>query len=71
VDTADGVRLERPGAFAHLRASVTEADMLTAALDALDAGGLQAMAEELEAVLPADAHEIAAAVRQRVADLAG
>ena len=45
MDTTDGVRLEFPGPFAHLRASVTEADMLTAALDALDAARLRSMAD--------------------------
>jgi len=66
VDTEDGVRLESPTAFVHLRASVTEAGLLTAALDALDADGLVAMADPLAALLPAAAQPIAAAVRQRV-----
>lgn len=71
VDTEDGVRLEGPTAFVHLRASVTEADMLTAALDALDADGLVAMAEALAGLLPPPAQPIAAAIRKRVRGLAG
>jgi len=68
LDTSDGVRLERAGAFLHLRASVTEADMLTAALDALDARSLTAMSELLAALLPPAAAAIAAAVSARVTD---
>jgi len=66
VDTSDGVRLERPGAFAQLRASVTEADMFTAALDALDRDSLLAMAAALESVLPPAARHLAEPVRRRV-----
>lgn len=66
VDTRDGVRVDRPGAFAHVRASVTESDMLTAALDATSRDELADMAElAIEAMGP-DARDMASRVRARV-----
>lgn len=70
VDTTDGVRLERPGAFVHLRASVTESDMLTAACDATDAAGLTAMGGLVCDLLPPAAKAIGTAIRARVKALA-
>lgn len=69
LDTTDGVRLDTPAAFAHLRASVTESEMLTAAFDALDAESLRTMADTVCALLPADAAGIKDGIRTRVAAL--
>jgi len=68
VSTEDGVRIERPGAFALLRASVTESDMLTACLDAADWPGLHELASALAGLLPADAKEIGRTILARVED---
>jgi phosphomannomutase/phosphoglucomutase len=66
VNTDDGVRVETDGAFAHLRASVTETGMLTAAFDAEDRDGLRRMVESILRALPPDAAGIGEAIRARV-----
>ena len=67
VSRADGVRIETPEAFAHLRASVTESDMLTAAFDAVDRPALVAMAELVARQLPSDARIVAEGILSRIA----
>jgi phosphomannomutase/phosphoglucomutase len=67
VSTEDGVRVESPDAFAHLRASVTETGTLTAAFDAADRDGLRRMAETILRALPPDAAAVAEAIRARIA----
>jgi phosphomannomutase/phosphoglucomutase len=66
VSTEDGVRIESDDAFAHLRASVTETGMLTAAFDAADRDGLRRMVETILRALPRDAAGIGEAIRARV-----
>lgn len=69
VSTEDGVRVESPDAFVHLRASVTETGMLTAAFDAADRDGLRRMVETILRALPPDAEGVAEAIRSRVGRL--
>ncbi len=66
VSTLDGVRIERPGAFAHVRASVTESDMLTAAFDANTWNELRDMAELVIEALGPEAGEVASRIREGV-----
>lgn len=66
VSTEDGVRIESPDAFAHLRASVTETGTLTAAFDAADRDGLQRVVETILRALPRDAANIGRAIQDRV-----
>jgi len=66
VVTEDGVRIESPGAFAHLRASVTETGMLTAAFDAADRAGLRRLVGSVLKAFPPDAAGVAEAIRARV-----
>jgi phosphomannomutase / phosphoglucomutase len=67
VSTDDGVRVESKDAFAHLRASVTETGMLTAAFDAADRDGLVRMVETILKALPQDAADIGQAIQTRIA----
>jgi phosphomannomutase/phosphoglucomutase len=67
VSTDDGVRVESADAFAHLRASVTETGMLTAAFDAADRDGLRRMVEAILRALPHDAVEIGRTIQTHVA----
>jgi len=69
VSTEDGVRIESPDAFAHLRASVTETGMLTAAFDAADRDGLHRLVETMLRALPGEAAAVGRAIRERVATL--
>ena len=66
VSREDGVRIETPDAFAHLRASVTESQMLTAAFDAVDRPALVAMAELVVRQLPGDARTLADGIMHRI-----
>jgi phosphomannomutase/phosphoglucomutase len=66
VSTEDGVRVEAPDAFAHLRASVTETGMLTAAFDAADRDGLRRMVGTIVRALPPDAAAIGRSIEARV-----
>jgi phosphomannomutase/phosphoglucomutase len=69
VDTEDGVRIETPAAFAHLRASVTESDMLTASFDAASWSELEGVANELLRRLPAEAAALKRALAERIMGL--
>ena len=66
VDSTDGVRIESPRGFVQLRASVTEPDLFTAALDADDWHSLSGISAVLLDLLPDRAAEIAAHIQQRV-----
>ena len=66
ISTDDGVRIESDDAFAHLRASVTENGMLTAAFDAADSASLRAVARLVVDALPADAAELGRQLQARI-----
>lgn len=69
VSTVDGVRIEARGVFAHLRASVTESHMLTAAFDAMEARSLRTVADLVLGLLPDDAGDVAEGIAARVEQL--
>jgi len=69
VSTQDGLRVETDSAFAHLRASVTESNMLTAAFDAVSENDLQELAARVIGLLPQEASSIGKSIRTRVTSL--
>jgi len=74
ISTSDGVRIEkREGhktlAFAHIRGSVTESDMLTAAFDASNQDALEEMLNVVTHSLPENARNIRESIQKRVSEL--
>lgn len=65
----DGMRLETPDSFAHIRPSVTESDMLTAVFDAMNARKLQRIAEDTICLFPKDALSLSEPIRQRIGEI--
>jgi len=68
-DTTDGIRIEQPDAFAHLRPSVTEPDMITAVFDADSSVALKNIAHIVCSSIPQDAKHIALTIKQKIEEL--
>jgi phosphomannomutase len=66
VSTEDGLRIETPDAFAQLRPSVTESNMLTATFDGAEPRALTALADLVTGLLPPEAETIKAKIRTAV-----
>ncbi len=66
VITEDGLRIETADAFAHLRASVTESDRMTAAFDALDRAALDDMQALVIRLVTADSPDLAGQLAARL-----
>jgi phosphomannomutase / phosphoglucomutase len=65
--TQDGLRIETGAAFAHLRPSVTESNMLTAVFDAEDAQSLAAVRDLIIDLLPPEASNTVRLIKEAVA----